>query len=58
MQFGSLQMGTYGGYVWSSYGLAFLILAWVAIGARRSWRRELKQAQRRVQAAQSQAGQS
>jgi heme exporter protein CcmD len=58
MQFGSLQMGAYGGYVWSSYGLALLILAWVAVGARRSWLRELKQARRRMQAAQPQAGQS
>lgn len=48
-------MGTYGGYVWSSYGLALLILLWVGVGARLSWLRELKSARRRVQAQESKA---
>jgi heme exporter protein CcmD len=44
-------MGEYAAYVWSSYGLALLALVWIGVSARQQWRRELKQAQRRVQTA-------
>jgi len=44
-------MGEYGLYVWSSYGLALLALVWIGVSARQQWRRELKHAQRRIQAA-------
>jgi len=40
----------YAAYVWSSYGLALLALTWIGASARLSWRRELKAAQRRLQA--------
>lgn len=46
-----LKMGEYGAYVWSSYGLTLLALLYLALTVRRSWRIELQQARRRVQAA-------
>lgn len=42
----------YAPYVWSSYALALIALVWIAMQARLSWQRELKRAQRRLQAAQ------
>lgn len=45
-------MGEYGAYVWSSYALALLALVWIGASARLHWQRELKHAQRRLQAAQ------
>jgi heme exporter protein CcmD len=47
----AFKMGSYGAYVWSSYGLTLLGLLFMAFAARRSWRIELKQARRRAQAA-------
>lgn len=51
MSIDAFKMGSYGAYVWSSYGLTLLGLLFMAIAARRSWQAELKQARRRAQAA-------
>jgi len=47
----AFKMGSYGAYVWSSYGLTLLGLLFMAFAARRSWQTELKHARRRAQAA-------
>ena len=52
------QMGSYGAYVWSSYGLTVLGLVCMLIAASRSWQSELKSARRRAQIAQSAEQQS
>lgn len=49
-------MGEYGVYVWSSYGLTFVVLLWLALYVRRVFARELKTAQRRTRAAETESG--
>jgi len=51
MSIDAFKMGSYGAYVWSCYGLTPVGLLFMVIAARRSWQTELKQAQRRAQAA-------
>jgi heme exporter protein CcmD len=53
----AFKMGSYGAYVWSCYGLTLIGLLFMLIAARRSWRTELKQAQRRTEVARVNAEQ-
>ncbi len=48
-----IEMGGYGAYVWSAFGLTFVVLAWNVHAARRHFNRARLQAKRRIQ---SQAG--
>ncbi len=50
-----LNMGGYGLYVWSSYGLAAAVLLWNIWSALRLQRRALEHAQRRAAIAKSDA---
>jgi heme exporter protein CcmD len=43
-------MGGYGGYVWSAYGLAVLVIGWNVVAAHRYWRRGEELARRRLAA--------
>lgn len=56
MSWDALKMGEYGVYVWSSYGLTFVVLLWLAFYVRHVCVRELKHARRRAQAAKSGSG--
>ena len=63
MSLAALQMGKYGVYVWSCYGLTLAALVYLVFATRHQWQVELKQARRRMQMAEqqnvtSQAGQS
>lgn len=49
MSIESLQMPTYGGYVWSCYGLTLVALVWLAWTVRRRWQDALTQARRRTE---------
>lgn len=53
MSWEALKMGEYGAYVWSSYGLTFAVLLWLALYVRHVLARELKTAQRRTRAAET-----
>lgn len=44
----ALAMGGFGSYVWSSYGITLLGLAWLAIVVRRRWRSQIERARRRA----------
>jgi heme exporter protein CcmD len=54
MSMAALQMGKYGVYVWSCYGLTLAGLLYLAFAARRQWQTELQQAKRRLEIAASQ----
>lgn len=53
MSYEALKMGTYGAYVWSSYGLTLIGLIAIAWQARHAWHEQLKLARRRIQMAAS-----
>ena len=44
-----LDMGGYGAYVWSSYGLCFAILAWNILSARHQAQQTEQRLKRRLQ---------
>jgi heme exporter protein CcmD len=44
-----LAMGTYGGYIWSCYGVTLAMLIFSAWSARRSLREQISAARRRVE---------
>ncbi len=46
-----INMGGYGGYVWSCYGLTLVVLVGIAWSSRRDWAGEQIRALRRAQAA-------
>ncbi|MGE3891000.1 MAG: heme exporter protein CcmD [Steroidobacteraceae bacterium] len=54
MSMAALQMGKYGVYVWSSYGLTVASLLYLVFAVRRQWQSELQQAQRRLKMAAQQ----
>lgn len=56
MTIDALKMGEYGLYVWSSYGLTFVVLLWLACYVRHACVRELKHARRRAQQVASDNG--
>ncbi len=49
--FSALQMQSYGGYVWSCYGLTAVALIYLVVSVHGSWRNEIKHARRRLEAA-------
>lgn len=53
MTWQAVQMGDYGAYVWSCYGLTLVALVWLVINARAGRARELLRARRRLAVAQS-----
>ena len=52
MSMAALQMGKYGVYVWSSYGLTVAGLVYLLFTVRHQWQVELRQAKRRLVIAQ------
>lgn len=48
MSMAALQMGKYGVYVWSCYGLTLIGLLFLVIAARRQRQHEVLQAKRRI----------
>lgn len=44
-----IAMGSYGGYIWSCYGVTVLVLIFSAWSARRQLREEIGAARRRVE---------
>lgn len=49
----ALNFGSYNGYIWSAYGLTLIALITMTLIARSAAKRELKNAQRRIQVGQS-----
>jgi heme exporter protein CcmD len=49
-----LSMGGYGVYVWGSFALAFIVLAWNEWRARRAWRQTFREVEVRIRALEEQ----
>lgn len=49
-----LSMGGYGLYVWGSFALAFIVLAWNEWRARLAWRRAFREVEVRIKALEEQ----
>ena len=55
MSIAALQMGKYGVYVWSCYGLTLLGLLFLVVASRRQRQHEVMQAKRRMAMAETRA---